>query len=132
MEKQIQISGRTALNRRPREFRRAAELRPDARDVLSFGCSTGEEVASLKKYFPDACALGTEIPAASLAQARLHFPQFEFLSPAEMGGRQFDVIFAMSVLCLWPDKGGYLDFELFTEACEALYMVTFLGGLFVS
>ena len=38
--------------------------------LLSYGCSTGEEVASLRLYFPDSDIIGTDINEDCLKQAR--------------------------------------------------------------
>ncbi|MDQ6727389.1 MAG: methyltransferase domain-containing protein [Actinomycetota bacterium] len=43
--------------------------RPELR-ILSFGCSTGEEVLTLREYFPSATIVGAEINARSLALCR--------------------------------------------------------------
>src|SRR5579872_50168 len=38
--------------------------------LLSYGCSTGEEVVTLRRYFPTACLTGAEINGRSLARCR--------------------------------------------------------------
>ena len=38
--------------------------------ILSFGCSTGEEVFTLRRYFPQASLRGLDINAASIARAQ--------------------------------------------------------------
>lgn len=56
----------TAANRYPEIFAAAAAAAPDARRILSFGCSTGEECVSLAEYFPKAEIIGpTSICSAS-------------------------------------------------------------------
>jgi chemotaxis methyl-accepting protein methylase len=44
----------TAEDRYPELMRLAGRLRPDAKRILSFGCSTGEELVTLRRYFPSA------------------------------------------------------------------------------
>ena len=132
MKVQLQISGKTDTNRYPEIFGAAAKLRPNAKDVLSFGCSTGEEVISLQHYFPQAKVAGAEINAVSRSEALKRFPDQEFLAPDKMDGRQFDLIFAMSVLCRWPDTDGFLEFAVFKAACQSLNNYVRPGALIVS
>jgi SAM-dependent methyltransferase len=59
----FQVCNWTMEDRYPYLFRLAREklgAGPDLR-LLSFGCSTGEEVFSLRKYFPDASLKGLDI-----------------------------------------------------------------------
>src|SRR3954466_5687580 len=51
----------TWLNRYPVLFDLAAELAPNARRILSFGCSVGEELVSLRSRFANAEIVGAEI-----------------------------------------------------------------------
>src|SRR5579872_7156733 len=46
----------TSMNRYPRAFSASRRYFGDRRDVriLSFGCATGEEVLTLRQYFPEA------------------------------------------------------------------------------
>jgi hypothetical protein len=64
-----QVSNRTGLDRHPRLFAAGAALAPNARSVLSFGCSTGEECASLRKYFPTAQITGADINPLNICRA---------------------------------------------------------------
>jgi tRNA G46 methylase TrmB len=59
----------TAPDRYPEIFAAAAAAAPDARRILSFGCSTGEECVSLAQYFPKAEIVGAEINVLSLLKA---------------------------------------------------------------
>ena len=54
-------SSRTTLDRYPELFRAASQQMPDATRILSYGCSTGEECATLTRYFPAAEIVGTDI-----------------------------------------------------------------------
>ena len=90
----------TWLNRYPALFGLAAELKPDARRILSFGCSTGEELVSLRSRFPDAEIVGAEINARSRAIARRRVaadPRTMVIAPESIAGA-FDLVFALSVL----------------------------------
>lgn len=80
---------------------------PDLR-ILSYGCATGEEVLTLRKYFPHAFIVGVEINRHSLRQCRqlkvddrIAFMEPNFTRVAEAG--PFDAIFCMAVLQRTPD-----------------------------
>jgi trans-aconitate methyltransferase len=60
---------RTALDRYPEVFAAAAAAAPDARRILSFGCSSGEECVTLAEYFPKSEIIGAEINVLSLVKA---------------------------------------------------------------
>lgn len=67
-----QTTPATAMNRYPMIFsacRTYLHNRTNLK-ILSFGCSTGEEVLTLRHYFPDATIIGAEINQYSLEIAR--------------------------------------------------------------
>ena len=92
----------TAPDRYPEIFAAAAAAAPDARRILSFGCSTGEECVSLAQYFPKAENVGAEINVLSLLKAmkkrsdRIRFVYSSDRILSRLGG--FDVVFCMAVL----------------------------------
>ena len=95
-----QIAPYTWFNRYPALFDLAAELEPDARRILSFGCSTGEELISLRCRFAHAEIVGAEINPRSraIAQRRVAADaQTRVIAPASITG-PFDLVFALSVL----------------------------------
>ena len=57
-----QISNYTALDRYPDLFSTCKTLMQgkDTLKILSFGCSTGEEVLTLREYFPNAFIVGVQ------------------------------------------------------------------------
>ena len=69
---QFQIFNYTLENRYPKIFQRVKEIIGNGDDVrlLSFGCSTGEEVFSLRKYFPNATIRGLDIDPQNIATCR--------------------------------------------------------------
>lgn len=95
----------TRLDRYPRIFSVCREYlrgRPDLR-ILSYGCATGQEVLTLRRYFPEAFIAGVEINRHSLAVAkrRKADDRMVFLEPdgeriRAMG--PFDAVFCMAVL----------------------------------
>lgn len=68
----LQTSAASSRNRYPQLFEIATkELKEIQKPkILSFGCSTGEEVFSIKEYIPNADIIGVDINHRSLAVAR--------------------------------------------------------------
>jgi cyclopropane fatty-acyl-phospholipid synthase-like methyltransferase len=62
----------TGLNRYPDVFSECVRYfgGKSGLRILSFGCSTGEEVVTLREYFPDAEIVGAEINKRSLKKCR--------------------------------------------------------------
>ena len=101
-----QVSGYTEPERYPELFDLAARLKPDAVRVLSFGCSTGEELEASRRRFPQADIVGAEInPGSRRAAARrvAGDARTEVVGPGAIGGG-FDVIFALAVLQVQPHR----------------------------
>lgn len=69
-ENWLQASHMTKLNRFPKIFESAKRLQPNAKRILSFGCSTGEECITLAELFPDAEIVGIDIDYHSIRHAR--------------------------------------------------------------
>jgi len=70
--KLYQSGGRTGLNRYPQLFTALREALVDAPapQILSFGCSTGEEILSLRTYIPAARLFGIDLNPQRIATAR--------------------------------------------------------------
>jgi 2-polyprenyl-3-methyl-5-hydroxy-6-metoxy-1,4-benzoquinol methylase len=99
----------TAPDRYPWLFSFAAarlRARPDLR-ILSFGCSRGDEVFSLRSYFPNATLKGIDVHPPNIARclARLRTEQPAWVSferAATTDGEatnSYDAIFCLAVLC---------------------------------
>ena len=97
----------TQLDRYPEVFVNLRRWIGDSGDVrlLSFGCSTGEEVLSLRHYFPSAYVKGIDISRGNIADCnrrkrRLGDERLEFqrasTSQPEVSGR-YDAILCMAV-----------------------------------
>lgn len=92
----------TCENRYPELFDRLAELlrdRADAR-ILSFGCSTGEEVRALRQRLPAARIVGIDLNPDAIAAARNNDPQHR--DDYRVAGRpepeeRFDAVLALAV-----------------------------------
>lgn len=96
----------TAPNRYPELFAACRQFfsdQPHPR-ILSFGCSTGEEVFTLAQYLPNAHITGVDLNRWCIQQARAAAPAaatYTFLfadSPAFAATPPFDAIFCMAVL----------------------------------
>jgi len=98
----------TVANRYPRIFRFVQEQLGAASEVriLSYGCSTGEEVFSLREYFPRAAIKGIDINPGNIAECQWCLKQtpdaalsFETASSTSAEATaSYDAIFAMAVL----------------------------------
>lgn len=99
-----QISHYTETNRYPDLFEICRDYFKDNTDtrILSFGCSTGEEVFSLGEYLPAAKIIGTDISKWCIKEClkKPHNDNFNFLhSKSEKFVRldNFDAIFCLAV-----------------------------------
>jgi 2-polyprenyl-3-methyl-5-hydroxy-6-metoxy-1,4-benzoquinol methylase len=104
----LQPANKTCEDRYPRIFRIIRDKLgncPELR-LLSFGCSTGEEVFTLRQYFPNAEIKGIDINPRNIAicQRRLRSRRDERLSfqvgdsPVGEETASYDAIFCMAVL----------------------------------
>lgn len=145
-----QFSTSTRFNRYPGVFRTVRErvaqkhgpgLKGGALKILSFGCSMGSELMSLRCYFPDATLFGCDVDHDSLRNARRQIADpdthlFESTPAAVEEFAPYDVIFAMSVLCRWglSRTANRLDkiypFEQFLADVETLHCSLNEKGLF--
>jgi hypothetical protein len=139
-----QLSQNTREDRYPAIFDAVCGcLRPEGAEVLSFGCSTGEEPAALAERLPTARIVGADVSSHVLKRARRRYAQrtnISFVNAAK--GRldqigPFDAIFAMSVLCRQPETESLPNcseiypFERFEEACSGLDALLRPGGYLV-
>ncbi len=138
-----QTGAYTWLNRYPALFDLAAKLEPEARRILSFGCSTGEELISLRPRFRHAEIVGAEINPRSRAIARRRVsadPRTIVIAPESIAG-SFDLVFALSVLQRDPHglkhemEGKHLaaryPFERFDAGVGSLVARLRKGGLLI-
>jgi len=140
-----QPGGRTALDRHPELF---SALRDGLADlprprILSFGCSTGEEILTLRSYIPHAELAGIDINRHRLRQARrkAHDRSIRFLVAGSIGETDagtFDAITCLNVLHRsqtlhqWPaEPTPYLSFAAFERAVLDLDRALRPGGILV-
>jgi SAM-dependent methyltransferase len=101
----------TAEDRYPDLFDLAAVLAPDAARILSFGCSSGEELFAIRQRFPKAQIVGAEInPRARRIAARkaARDGAMDVVSPDAIAG-EFDLVFALAVLQREPHRVAETD-----------------------
>ena len=111
----------TKPNRYPEIFSACSKLKPKAKNILSFGCSTGEECFSLRTYFPDSTIYGTDLFQFVLdeAIAKNTDPNIHF--SLGLPKVKFDIIFCMTVFCrhhlhgIHPTIGVTFKFEDFEK-----------------
>jgi SAM-dependent methyltransferase len=135
-----QTTSYTAEDRYPELFQMAAMQKPGAKRILSFGCSTGEELVALRIRFPRARIVGVEINLRSRRIARLRSagdPHTLVMAPTSLTG-EFDVIFALAVFQREPvktEEAGISDlsktypFGRFDTAVKSLVARLRPGGL---
>ncbi len=106
---QFQTYNHTLPDRYPWLFQFAGESLAKSTDLrlLSFGCSRGDEVFALRKYFPTAFIKGIDIDPRNIAYCQSRVPPElpPTMSFATGGGVEaeadasFDAIFCLAVLC---------------------------------
>src|SRR5882757_2853005 len=112
MNKQLQVSNSTIYDRYPYVFSAVKEICEydniinirKKMEMLSFGCSTGEEADCLsKEYFKDCNITATDIhkPSLDIARKNIINTNIKFVDINELkdSNKKFDVVFCMSVLC---------------------------------
>lgn len=142
----FQFSGTTGDNRYPEVFRFAKHRLGDAaaHRLLSFGCSTGEEVFTLRRYFPRAMIEGIDINPYRIAASRrqLHRrggdSQLSFsvaASTRHLPSESYDAIFCLAVLRRGELRNGpaprcdhVLRFDDFERAVADFARCLKLGG----
>jgi SAM-dependent methyltransferase len=143
----IQHSNATKYNRYPRIFQRVSEYinaSGTGAKVLSFGCSSGEEIATLDElYVSQSTIVGVDVDLESIAKAREKVftgkNKIEIYGPSEDEWKslEYDVVLALSVLCNWPDSQYLADitplyrFNDFEAQTQFLASLVRSGGILV-
>ncbi len=93
-----QSSHMTKEERFPQIFDNAKKLQPNAKRLLSFGCSTGEECQALSKRFPAAEIIGYDIDSYTVQSARKKNKNEQIFFHDELGGTgTYDLVTALMV-----------------------------------
>jgi SAM-dependent methyltransferase len=118
---QNQKSNATKINRYPEIFREIKSIIPCPKQILSFGCSTGEECITLQKYyFNDIEIIGLDINEQIIKnnQNINKYKNIKYYSKVDNINEKSDLIFANSVLCRWPETEGEYTFETFENTLK--------------
>lgn len=135
-ESYLQLSNQTKENRFPKIFARAKELKPDAKRILSFGCSTGEECFTLAETFPEAEIVGIDISNYSIQKARADnkFKDRVFFHDEIGATGKYDLVTSLMVLfCMsqpisqekWTETIEKIDTHVNNNGVWAIYMSQF-------
>ncbi len=125
----FQPYGTTLKDRYPQSFDALAERLahlPSPR-ILSFGCSTGEEVRALRARMPNARIVGIDLNPRSLAiaQRKDDNPLSQYrLAGAPLPDDRFDAVLAMAVF-----RHGVLEAERPTDCSTVLPFARFAQGI---
>ena len=128
--KRNQVSSHTEFDRTPLIFKTVASLYPSLK-ILSFGCSTGEEIRTLnEKYFPNCVIHGIDIDKDIIADniKQNSNPLISYFAKYEDLHKNYDVIFCMSVLCRWPNNQEEYEFDAFEDTLYELDRRLNVGG----
>lgn len=128
----------TGINRYPDIFRYCYSINKSPNNILSFGCSSGEEVETLSMFFGKSNIYGIDINDEMIEKCRLKFKYIDRIKVSKnIEDVGYDFIFCMSVLCRWPDtqninscKGVY-EFDDFNKALKYLDNHLNIGGYLV-
>lgn len=130
----------TCDDRYPELFDAVAGLIPGAKRILSFGCSTGQELVAIRRRFAKAEIVGAEINPRSRRLARKRTASdanIQVIAPSDLAGN-FDAIFALAVFQREPHKMEELEvddlspvypFERFDAAISGLVKRLGSGGI---
>ena len=121
-----QITHTTMFNRHPELFTEVREIIGDNKKILSFGCSTGEEVKTLKElYFRNSQIDGYDINEKIISDIkyRTDIPSDStfFNSLENVPEESYDIIFCLSVLTRSPDPYNTYSFELFENTLDKIH-----------
>lgn len=115
----------TMMDRYPRLFRLVRARLGDGPHLrlLSFGCAGGDEVLSLRRYFPQAAIIGQDISRRAILQARFKLWRAGLAgislrradSTADLASDSFDAVFAMAVF-----RHGKLGRQPWPPSCRPL------------
>lgn len=128
-----QKSNATSYDRYPDIFNEVTEYVLDSPNtqILSFGCSKGKECAALSDiYFKQSKIFGFDLHE-SIINNNIRSntnPRIEYFSDVDKFIK-YDLVFAMSVLCKWPEENERYSYDLFTETLNSIDRLIKIGGL---
>lgn len=139
VEGYCQLSHQTKEERFPKIFDNLVKLKPKAKRILSFGCSSGEECFSLAKRFPEAEIIGLDLDYYSIKRARGNNKfKDRIYFHTEIGGTgKYDIVTALMALFglsqpvskeNWINAIGQIDKHLNPYGVFALYTSEYSFG----
>lgn len=124
---QLQLAHMTREERFPLIFDSAKKLKPDAKRVLSFGCSTGEECQALAKRFPYSEIVGVDIDHVSISTARKRNKNQNIFFHDDLGCTgSYDVVMACMVFFALEKP---IDYGLFAKILRQVHRHVNPGGV---
>ena len=131
---ECQQNAATCMHRHPAIFEIARELLgAGKKKVLSFGCSSGEEVRTLKEIGGSAWTVdGLDLKPRLIEIARKADPKGVYATTfVELKPLSYDAVFCMSVLCRFPDDSDTFTFKDFQDAATGVDNFVKPGGLLI-
>ena len=125
-----QIAHSTKTNRYPQIFTELTEIVDGTPSILSFGCSTGKETNTLANtYFKESKITGYDI-SKKVIQKNIQNNNNSNITYRHnfTDLTSYDLIFAMSVLCRWPERVGEYSFETFSKTLEEIDKLLNVNG----
>ena len=131
----MQTHNATYFNRYPFLWERIKDEKPG--NILSYGCSTGEEAVTALAYFPEANVKGYDTNPVMIRIANLRFEQGFTDSFKEVKEISYDLILCNSVLCNHPknfkaDKNEVMSFEQFKKSILELDSILNPNGILMA
>ena len=128
---QNQKSHATQYNRYPEIFEEVKSIIDYPKQILSFGCSKGEECNTLHEiYFPKSKIIGLDINTDVINKniENNKYKEIEYTNNINTITEKNDLIFAMSVLCVWPETDGEYTFETFNKTLDIIDNLLNING----
>ena len=138
-----QISNATSYNRYPNIFKYLSNIFNQNADILSYGCSSGEEVSTLNDlYFKNSNIFGFDTDITVIKKAEKRTDNIKdnkniIRISNSIQDIEFDIVFVMSVLCKWPqtknveDCNNYYRFSDFQDELNKIDSLVKVGGYLV-
>jgi hypothetical protein len=128
----------TAMHRYPAIFHGLQELLEspprNVLKILSFGCSDGSELRTLREYFPGATLHGVDIDAALIAQnnANNNDPHIQYFhNTKDLAAETYDAVLAMGILCRQRSEKDRLPYDHYVKTMALIDQLVRPGGYMV-
>lgn len=133
MHKQNQFSHATKYNRYPEYFTEVKKIvtsEYSIPSILSFGCSDGSEMKSLSDiYFKESKIDGIDISKRLIDYNNKNNKNSKLKYTHDSNDlKKYDLIFCMSVLCVWPESAGSYYFADFEQVINDIDSHLNIGG----